>query len=155
MPASGHTAPKQITPKSLGDYLEIMSKSVFQTGISWAVVEKKWPALKQAFREFDAGAVAGLTEADISKLAEDPRVIRHRKKIEATVENARKMIELDDQHGSFKKYLRSHPDFDALVKSLRKEFKYVGEMGAYHFLYVVKEEVPPYEEWSEARGIKM
>ena len=154
MPGTEHQAPRQIKPSSLDDYLEVMSKSVFQTGISWAVVEKKWPGTKEAFRGFDVGAVAGLGEKEIANLVEDTRIIRNRRKIEGIVSNARQLIELDDRHGSFQKYLRSHADFDALLKSLRKEFKFLGDMGSYHFLYVVKESVPPYDEFCEMYGAK-
>ncbi len=154
MAPAEHGAPKQITPRSLGDYLEVMSKSVFQSGISWAVVDKKWPGLREAFHNFDAGAVAGMTEGEIARLTEDTRVIRNRRKIEGVVGNARKLIELDDKHGSFQKYLRSQPDFDSLVKSLRRDFKFLGEMGAYHFLYVVKEKVPDYEEFCASHSVK-
>ncbi len=154
MPTGEHGAPVQITAKTPGDYLEVMSKSVFQTGISWAVVEKKWPEIKEAFKGFDAATVAGMSKKELAKLAEDPSVIRNKLKLAAIVGNARKIIELDDAHGSFRRYLRSHDDFDALVKSLRKEFKFLGDMGAYVFLYVVKEKVPPYEEFCESRGMK-
>ncbi|MDP3766563.1 MAG: DNA-3-methyladenine glycosylase I [Dehalococcoidia bacterium] len=145
-------APEQIKPKALGDYLEVMSKAVFQTGISWRVVENKWPGIREAFRGFDAQAVAKMGERDIDKLAQDTRVIRNRRKLEAIVENANRMVELDAQHGSFRKYLRSHPDFETLVKDLRKQFRFLGDMGAYYFLYVVREQVPPYEEWHEAHS---
>jgi DNA-3-methyladenine glycosylase I len=149
MPKREKGAPPQITPKRLGDYLEIMSKSVFQTGISWDVVEAKWPGIREAFRGFDADAVARMGERDIDKLATDTRVIRNRRKIEAIIENANRMIAIDKEHGSFRKYLRSHADYDALVKDLRKQFKFLGETGCYHFLYVVKEPVPEYHEWRE------
>ncbi|MCS5657138.1 MAG: hypothetical protein NZ762_01615 [Dehalococcoidia bacterium] len=46
--------PERIQPNRLGDYLEIMSKAVFQSGISWRVVESKWPGIKEAFKGFDA-----------------------------------------------------------------------------------------------------
>jgi DNA-3-methyladenine glycosylase I len=154
MPRSEHGAPAQTAPKSLGDYLEVMSKAVFQTGISWQVVEKKWPGIRTAFKGFHAGAVAGLTDSDVSRLLADSRVIRNRRKIEGIVGNARRMIELDDQHGSFRQYLRSHGDFESLIKSLRKEFKFLGNMGAYYFLYVVREKVPPYEEFCRTHGIR-
>ena len=140
-------APEQINPQSLGDYLEVMSKSAFQSGISWKVVESKWPGIKEAFQGFDATAVADLTEPELDDLTNDTRVIRNRRKLEAVVTNARKMIDLDKSHGSFKNYLRSHGSFDETVKDLRKQFKFMGEMGAYHFLYVVSEQVPSYEEW--------
>lgn len=64
------------------------------------------------------------------------------------------MLEVADTHTAFRKYLRSHEDFDATVRALRKRFKFLGESGAYHFLYVVGEQVPPYEEWCASRGVR-
>ncbi len=148
-----HQAPKQITPKRLDDYLEIMSKSVFQTGMSWKVIDNKWPGIREAMRDFDADAVATLSERDIDALVQDTRVIRNRRKLEAIAGNAMRMIELHNEHGSFRDYLRSFDDYDALEKDLRKQFKFLGVTGCYIFLYVVREQVPPYEEWRESRGI--
>ncbi len=153
-------APKQIQPTSLADYLEVMSKSVFQTGISWKVVENKWPGIREAFRSFDPAAIVALNPDDLDAIAGDTRVIRNRRKIEATVENARQMLALDHEHGGastgsgqgFRAYLRSHGDFEATVKDLRRRFKFLGDMGCFHFLYVVNEEVPSYEDWCASRG---
>lgn len=142
-----HHAPKQITPKALGDYLEAMSRPVFQAGISWRVVDSKWPGIRAAFKEFDAYKVARMGDPEIDKLATDTRVIRNRRKIAAIVGNAYRMVELEREHGSFKKYLRSHDDFETLVKDLRKQFKFLGDMGSYLFLYTVREKVPSWEEW--------
>jgi 3-methyladenine DNA glycosylase Tag len=145
-------APTRIEPQRLGDYLEVMSKAVFQSGISWKVVEAKWPGIREALHGFDAAAIASLTAADVDALASDQRVIRNRRKLEAIVDNARTLIELDATNGSFRDYLRSHPDFDALVADLRKHFRYLGDMGAYYFLYVIGEEVPPHEQFNAGHG---
>ena len=142
-----HHAPKQITPKTLGDYLEAMSRPVFQTGLGWRVVDKKWPGIREAFRGFDVNKVARMGDLEIDKLCVDPRVIRNRRKIEAIVDNANRIVQLERQYGSFRKYLRSHGDFEALVKDLRKQFRFLGDMGAYLFLYTVREKVPSWEEW--------
>ncbi len=150
MPA--YEEPKKIEPNGLGDYLEVMSKSVFQTGLSWRVVESKWPGIRSALRDFDAYDVADLRDEDVDALVQDTRVIRNRRKLEAIVGNANRMVQLEREHGSFKNYLRSHTDFDATVKAMRKDFKFLGEMGCYHFLYVVGEDVPSYEEWCASRG---
>jgi DNA-3-methyladenine glycosylase I len=147
--------PKTVKPTKLNDYLETMSKSVFQAGISWKVVDAKWPDIKEAFKGFDPSKIAKYTIADIDKLVEDKRVIRNRRKIEATVINAQKLLELDKKYGDFKKYLRSFKTYDELSKDLKKQFKFVGDMGAYHFLYVVGEKVPDWEEWSKQFGMKM
>ena len=141
-------ARKKVKPQSLADYLEVMSKSVFQTGISWKVVEAKWPGIKDAFHGFEPLKISKLTVDEIDLLVEDTRIIRNRRKIEAIVDNARQILELDNQYGSFKKYLRSFDSFEELTKDLRKHFKFLGEMGSYHFLWVVGEKVPSWEEWS-------
>ena len=151
-PETTHHAPQQIVPTCTGDYLEVMSKAIFQTGISWKVVENKWPGINEAFRGFDHRLVASLTEAELAELSADTRVIRNRRKIEAIVDNARLMLDLEEEHGSFKGYLRSHGDFETTVADLRKRFKFLGEMGAFYFLYVVGEEVPSYEDWCASRN---
>ncbi len=141
-------APQQIVPQGLGDYLAVLSKAVFQTGMSWAVVENKWPGIREAMRDFDPRALASLSEADIDELARDTRVIRNRRKLAGIAENARLLLELDaTAEGGFAGYLRSHPSFEALVKDLSKRFKFVGPSGAYYFLYVIGEEVPAVEDW--------
>ena len=142
-----HQAPERIDPQSLGDYLEVMSKSVVQSGMSWRVIETKWAGIREAFHGFDAEKVASFGPDDIDRLAEDKRVIRNRRKLEAIVDNARSILDLERSHGSFREYLRSQGDFDSTVKDLRKKFKFLGDMGCYHFLYVVGEQVPSYEEW--------
>ncbi|MBM4435929.1 MAG: DNA-3-methyladenine glycosylase I [Actinobacteria bacterium] len=116
----GAEAPTQIKPTTLGDYFEVMSKADFQTGISWAVVESKWPGIRAALRGFEAEAVAALGPKDIDALVQDPRVIRNRAKLQAIVGNARRMLDLADEHGGFKRYLRAHGDFGATVAALRK-----------------------------------
>tara|TARA_B100001146_G_scaffold111731_1_gene98651 strand:+ start:5078 stop:5329 length:252 start_codon:yes stop_codon:yes gene_type:complete len=80
--------PDRIQPKRLGDYLEIMTKAVFQSGISWKVVESKWPGIKEAFRDFDAEAVSETSEQALDDLCQDTRVIRNRRKLSAIVSNA-------------------------------------------------------------------
>ena len=144
-------APDQIEPQSPGDYLEVMSKAVFQAGMSWKVVKAKWPGIRDAFRGFDAQAVAHLTPDDLDALTRDVRVIRNRRKLEAVVSNAGRILALEAEHGTFRDYLRSHGSFEATTSDLRKQFKFLGEMGCYYFLYVVGEEVPPHDEWQASR----
>jgi DNA-3-methyladenine glycosylase I len=145
-------APKQIRPKGPGDYLEVMTKAVFQSGISWRVIESKWNGFREALHGFDAERIADLTPPEVDELAEDTRIVRNRRKIEATVHNARTLLDLEKEHGSFRKYLRSHGGFEETVADLRRRFKFLGDTGAYYFLYVVGEEVPPHEDWMKAHG---
>ena len=146
--------PDRIQPKRLGDYLEIMTKAVFQSGISWKVVESKWPGIKGAFRDFDAEAVSETSEQALDDLCQDTRVIRNRRKLSAIVSNAQRIVGLDEEHGGFQKYLRSHDDFTATVPDIRKQFKFMGDTGIYFFLYVLGEDVPPHGEWFASRKSK-
>ena len=143
-----HQAPERIVPNSLADYLEVMSKAIFQAGMSWRVVEAKWPGIREAFHGFEPETVASLSPDELDQLAKDPRLIRNRRKIEAIVSNADRILELERQHGSFKGYLRSYPDFSAAEVGLGKNFKFLGPFGAYWFLYVVGEDVPSHDEWT-------
>jgi 3-methyladenine DNA glycosylase Tag len=140
-------APEQIVPHGLADYLDVMSKSVFQSGISWAVVDAKWPGTREALYGFDPKRLSELTPEDVDRLAADTRLVRNRRKIEATIDNAETMLDLEREHGTFPAYLRSFADYDALARDLVKRFKFLGDMGAYHFLYVVGEPVPSWDEW--------
>ena len=145
-------APQQIKPTKLADYLEVMTKAVFQSGMSWHVVEAKWDGFREAFAAFDPATVAAFTGDDVERLAEDTRIIRNRRKIEATITNAETMLALDGGPGGFTSWLRSQADFDATVVALRGEFRFLGDAGTYFFLYVVGERVPPHEEWMKAHA---
>jgi DNA-3-methyladenine glycosylase I len=142
--------PERITPTSLDDYLEVMSKAVFQTGMSWSVVDAKWVGIREAFYDFEVAKVAAMDERDIDALTKDTRVIRNYRKLAAIVSNAQKMIALDQEFGSFQKYLRAHGDFNATLNAMRKDFKFMGPTGVYYFLYVVGGQVPPHEEFEAA-----
>ncbi len=142
-------APEQITPTKLADYLEALSKPVFETGMSWKIIENKWPGFQAAFHAFDPERVANLSPDEVEALTADTRIIRNRRKIEATVHNAETMLALEREHGSFGAYLSSLGGFDAQHKDLKKRFKGVGDFGAYYFLYVVGQPIPEHHEFRE------
>ena len=147
-----HEAPEQIVPQSLNDYLEVMTKAVFQSGISWKVVNGKWAGFQAGFQGFDVAAVAAMDESAIDTLAVDTSIIRNRRKIAATVHNAQRLIELEEEYGgNIRNYLRSQGDFYSLLKDVRKQFKYMGDTGTYYWLYVLGEEVPDYGEFCNRR----
>ena len=142
-------APTQIEPTGLADYLDVMTRAAFQSGMSWRVVEAKWDGFREAFAGFDPAVVAAFTDDDVERLVTDAGIIRNRRKIEATISNAQAMLALDGPPGGFVGWLRSQGDFDATVAALRGEFRFLGDMGAYYFLYVVGENVPTHDEWTK------
>jgi 3-methyladenine DNA glycosylase Tag len=144
-------APTKIKPKSVGDYFEVMTKAVFQSGMSWNVIEAKWDGFREAFQGFDPSVVARFTPDDVDRLLQDTRIVRNRRKVEATVDNALELEALDREHDGFRKYLRSHGSFDETVADLKRHFRFLGDTGAYYFLHVVGEKVPSHEEWMASR----
>jgi 3-methyladenine DNA glycosylase Tag len=144
-------APDKIEPKTPGDYLEIMTKAVFQAGMSWRVIEAKWDGFREAFADFDAEKVAGFGPDDVDRLARDTRIVRNRRKIQATVDNADEILALDREHNGFRNYLHSHSSFEDTVADLKRHFSFLGDTGSYYFLHVVGEKVPSHEEWMASR----
>ena len=141
------TIPERIRPQSLADYFEIMTRAVFQAGVSWKLVESKWEAFREVFANFDPQRVAAFEENDIDSLMQDSRILRSKKKIEGTIKNARTILDLEREFGGFKNYLRSKSSYEQLSADMRKRFKYVGELSVYYLLFRVNEKVPPFEEW--------
>jgi DNA-3-methyladenine glycosylase I len=74
---------------------ERMSLEAFQSGLSWIVILRKRPAFRAAFVGFDPTTVAAFTDADVQRLLGDAGIVRNRSKIEATVHNARVVLDLD------------------------------------------------------------
>jgi DNA-3-methyladenine glycosylase I len=140
-------APPRRRPANLAGYLEALSRPVFQAGISWRVIDSKWDGIRDAFAGFDPKVVAGYGQDDVERLLADPRVVRRKAKIEATVDNAQALIELDAEHRGFRRYLESHATFEDTVADLKRRFRFIGDSGAYHFLWSVDEPTPPYQQW--------
>ncbi len=72
----------------------------FQSGLSWLTILRKRQAFREVFAGFDFEVVAGYTDADVERLLDDARIIRHRGKIEATINNAKRACELEAAEGS-------------------------------------------------------
>jgi 3-methyladenine DNA glycosylase Tag len=141
-------APVQIKPTKLADYLEVLSKAVFESGMNWQVIERKWPGFREAFDSFDPAAIAAYGPADVDRLLADARIIRNGRKVEATIHNAAAMLAAEKEFGTFASYLEAKRPFDSQLADMKKRFKHIGNFGVYYFLYVVGEEVPPHEEYS-------
>jgi 3-methyladenine DNA glycosylase Tag len=144
--------PPQVTPKSTDDYLEQLSKPVFQAGINWRVVDAKWSGIRKGFHNFKAERVARMSDREVDALTKDEAMIRSRPKIAAVVHNANALLDLE-RSGGIKKHFRSFDDYEELASDLKKRFKFVGDSGMYHFLYTVKQPVPEWHAWAKAHGM--
>lgn len=84
---------------------EFMTLEAAQTGLSWYTVLRKRHAYCKAYDNFDPKKVARFDEARIKVLIHDAGIIRNRLKIQASVNNARRFLEVQDEYGSFAKYI--------------------------------------------------
>jgi DNA-3-methyladenine glycosylase I len=123
-----------------------MTRVIMAAGMNWRVVEAKWDGIREAFAGFDVETVAGLTPADVERLMADPRVIRNRRKIEATVDNAAKISELAKSFGGFDKYLQSLGSYEKQAAAVKHDFSFMGDSTVYFFLALVGEKVPDWEQ---------
>ena len=76
----------------------------FQSGLSWITILRKRENFRAAFAGFDPARVARFRGRDVTRLLGDPGIVRHRGKIESTVNNARRALELAGEHGSLARY---------------------------------------------------
>ena len=140
--------PPRIVPADDNGYLEELTKAIFRSGFSWRVVRQKWPNFQKAFDGFDVGKVANYGSEEINRLFEDPGIVRNRRKILGTVENAGVVLGLAREHGSFGGDLRSLDELDyrQRVKELTGRFRGLGRTGAFVFLYCVDEPTPDWHD---------
>jgi 3-methyladenine DNA glycosylase Tag len=140
--------PPREVPESDDGYLEQMTKAIFQAGFSWKVVNEKWPGFRKAFEGFSVEKVAALSPDEVDVLLQDESIVRNRRKVEATVWNARKIIALRAEHGSMHAFLRSldGKSYREVSRRLQATFEHLGRTGAFVFLWCVGEDVPDWEE---------
>ncbi|MGE5555589.1 MAG: DNA-3-methyladenine glycosylase I [Methanocella sp.] len=137
---------RESRPKSDNAYFENLCRVIFQTGLNWAIVEKKWPTIKAAFCNFDVERVAAFTQTDIERLLSDKGIIRNIYKIHAIIENAKQFRQIRQQYGSFRAYIDSFDKSDnyaQVVKALSDRFERIASTTAALFLYSVGENITP------------
>jgi DNA-3-methyladenine glycosylase I len=129
----------------------------FQSGLSWLTILRKREGFRRAFADFDFDRVARFGEKDVERLLADASIVRHRGKIEATVNNAQRALELVEEEGSLAAFvwrfepepssrpkrltweallkLSETPESHALAKELkRRGWRFVGPTTVYAFM---------------------
>lgn len=99
-----------------------------QAGLSWEIILKKEQGFRMAYDNFDIDTVAAYTELDRERLLADAGIIRNKLKVNAAIENAKTIQQLQKEHGSFNKWLElNHPKTkEEWVKLFKKTFKFTG-----------------------------
>lgn len=135
-----------------GKLFEILLLECFQAGLSWECVLNKREGFRRAFAGFDLEKVCAFTAEDVERLTQDAAIIRHRRKIEAAIGNARVFRCIQQEFSSFDCYLwqwtegevlheygrTTSPLSDALSKDLKKRgMRFVGSTTIYSYLQAV------------------
>jgi DNA-3-methyladenine glycosylase I len=99
-----------------------------QAGLSWETILKKEKTFRSAYDNFNIKKVASYTEADRQRLMADPGIIRNRLKINAAIENAKTILQLQIEHGSFEQWLDNNcpKTVGEWVKLFKKTFLFTG-----------------------------
>jgi len=144
--ANAHT---RLQPRALADYLAVMSRAVFQAGLSWAHIDRQWEKLMAAFGGFDPMTISKYRPVDAARIGRTPGIVHNERKVKATIHNAQTMLQLDKQHGGFARYLRSFSTYEAVSADIKERFAFVGDVTVYYFLFRVGEKVPSFERWAK------
>lgn len=99
-----------------------------QAGLSWETILKKESNFRKAYDQFDIQKIAQYTLADRQRLLSDAGIVRNKLKVNAAIENAKKIIELQQKHGSFYQWLELHHPLSKTewVKLFKSHFKFTG-----------------------------
>lgn len=124
----------------------------FQSGLAWITILRKRDNFRAAFDGFDAATVAAYGPADVERLVTDAGIVRHRGKIESTINNARRMLDLEAEFGTLYAYVQQFrpaptrltvdsefratcPESIAMSKDLkRRGWSFVGPTTMYAFM---------------------
>jgi DNA-3-methyladenine glycosylase I len=98
---------------------EMLTLEGAQAGLSWSTILHKREGYRRAFAGFDPAAVARFGPGDVERLLEDPGIVRNRLKVESTVNNAARVLEVQEEHGSFDAYLWAFVDGRPIVNDVR------------------------------------
>jgi DNA-3-methyladenine glycosylase I len=137
---------------------ELLTLEGAQAGLSWSTILRKREGYRKAFAGFDAAKVARFGPKDVERLLADPGIVRNRLKVESTIENAGRVLEVQAELGSFDAYLWAFVDGEPIVggwrslselpaetplskqisKDLKKRgFRFVGPTSVYAFMQSV------------------
>jgi 3-methyladenine DNA glycosylase Tag len=124
--------------------LSTMTRRIFQAGLKHELVDSKWPAFEAAFAGFQPAVVAGLFDEDLEAMLENKSLIRHMGKILATRHNAKEMLAIAEEHGSFARFVAAWPptDITGLWAHLAKRMKQLGGNSAPAFLRMIGKDTP-------------
>ncbi|MEO8415252.1 MAG: DNA-3-methyladenine glycosylase I [Ginsengibacter sp.] len=99
-----------------------------QAGLSWSTILNKQESFRKAYKNFNIKKIAAFKEKDFERLMNDAGIIRNRLKINAAIENAKTLLSIQKEYGSFKKWINHHhpKTKDEWVKVFKNTFRFTG-----------------------------
>lgn len=141
------TIPEVVDTPRVADVFEVMTRAVFQAGVSWAQVAAHWNAYRRAFADFDIERIALYGEDDVARIVAETGVLRMPRKVHATIRNAAALRFVASEFGSFHSYVATFQNYAALERDMKKRFAFMGAMNVWYLLFRVGERVPRFESW--------
>jgi DNA-3-methyladenine glycosylase I len=107
---------------------ERLCLEINQAGLNWSMILKKKDSFHKAFHKFNIKKVASYNENEIQRLLSNPDIIRNKLKIASVIENAKRIMAIQKEHGTFENWLnKNHPlTLGEWVKLFKKKFKFTG-----------------------------
>lgn len=126
----------QLRAQSDAFYLAEMTRGIFRAGFVWRIIDAKWPGFEEAFSGFVPLYWQQVPPERLEQLADDTRIIRNWQKIETVPVNARMIVEIAEEYGSFGEFLAQSPSSEQaqLLTYFKKNGARLGGATAQHFL---------------------
>lgn len=130
------STPEQLAQVPDDRWLSRMTRSVFEAGFNWKVVDRMWPGFEEAFQGFDIGRCAMMSEDWFDELCGNKAIVRYPQKIRSVQQNAVFIQEQVAAHGSFGKMVAGWPasDYAGLLELMKKEGNRLGGTTGQYFL---------------------
>ncbi len=107
--------------------IEMLILESFHAGLSWLIILKKRDNFRKAFDNFDINKIAQYDDKKIEELMSDSGIVRHRLKILATINNSKKIMDIQNEFGSFTKYIWGFTD-NKIIYNINNEFRTTTEL---------------------------
>jgi 3-methyladenine DNA glycosylase Tag len=150
-PTPDELIPRRVMEPTLDDHLEIMTRAIFQAGLSWAMIAARWESFRTGFERFAVTRVAQYDEFEIDRLMHTEGIVHSEKKLRGTVANANTLIALDREFGGIASYVAAFPTYGALFADARARFAFLGDLSCYYWLFRTGNPVPHFERWIAAQ----
>ncbi|TDG15229.1 DNA-3-methyladenine glycosylase I [Seongchinamella unica] len=129
-------SPRALAASKNDRWLAQMTRCIFQAGFVWRVVDNKWDDFEDVFFGFPPEKILMLSPDQIDRFAQNPRIIRNRQKVLSIQANARYILEVSKEHGSFGKFVSRWPEDDliGLFQHMKKGGSRLGGMSGQRVL---------------------